>query len=304
MNNTEKKTTHKSVLVDEVLTYLDPQPGKLYIDATFGGGGHTRAILDREPNCRVIGIDWDAISLEGHAFLLQHEYGDRFIPIWGNFAHLYKLMKKQNIKSVDGILADFGTSQMQIFDRDGFSLYRDTPLDMRMSTSHKHETAATVVNQAKEQELSYIFWHYGEERSAKKIARLIVQERSKRPLTTTGELVALVEQVIPMHGGRRIHPATKVFQALRMYVNKEEENIIAFLPAALSLLAPHGRFVCISFHSLEDRLVKYFFKEKEQLGQLQILTKKVVTASEQELKRNPSSRSAKLRAAQVALDER
>src|SRR3972149_3714333 len=142
---------HKSVLVQEVLEYLDPRPNALYVDATFGSGGHTRAILEKQPGCTVIGVDWDAISLDTYAPLLQEEFGDRFIPVWGSFAHLYKLLKKQKITQVDGILADFGTSQMQILERPGFSFSQDSPLDMRMSSSHQRSTAAHVVNYAAEE---------------------------------------------------------------------------------------------------------------------------------------------------------
>lgn len=299
MHEINKPSVHKTVLVQEVLAYLDPQPDKVYVDVTFGGGGHTRAILQHEPRCKVIGIDWDAQSLETYGPSMQEEFGDRFSYIWGNFGHIYRLLKKVGIKKVDGILADFGTSQIQIIERAGFSIYRDTPLDMRMSAGHQRTTAEYVVNKEPEEKLADIFFHYGEERQAKKIARLIVQERKLKKITTTKQLAELIERILPKHPGIKIHPATKVFQALRIYVNRELDNIISFLAAAPTLITPGGRLVCISFHSLEDRLVKQTFKEYEDLGKAKVLTKKVVAATQEEVQRNPSSRSAKLRAIQV-----
>ncbi|MBY0353527.1 16S rRNA (cytosine(1402)-N(4))-methyltransferase RsmH [Candidatus Babeliales bacterium] len=292
---TSTPTTHKSVLVQEVIQYLNPQPGKVYVDATFGGGGHSRAILDHEPQCSVIGIDWDEDSITRHAPALEEEYGDRLKILWGNFANLHRLLKKEKIDRVDGILADFGTSQYQIFEKEGFSFRVDTPLDMRMSAAHQRLTAADVVNHFNEQALSKILWELGEERGSRKIAHAIIEARKTNLFKTSGQLAQLIEKVIPFHGPRAIHPATKTFQALRIFVNKELENIKLFLPTAVGCLNAGAPLVCISFHSLEDRLVKTFFREKNH--QLTTLTPKPVQASEEEIKQNPSSRSAKLRAA-------
>jgi 16S rRNA (cytosine1402-N4)-methyltransferase len=289
---------HKSVLVTEVIFYLNVKPHGIYVDATFGSGGHTRAILQKEPTARVIGIDWDMQSLDQYGSRIIEEFGDRFTPVFGNFAHLYKLLKKININFVDGILADFGTSQMQIIERPGFSIYRDTPLDMRMSLSHQQITAAHVVNTASPDQLADIFYQFGEERFSRKIAKAIGEHRVKKPFTTTKELADFVAKIVPWPKHGKIHPATRVFQALRIYVNQELENITAFLEGAFTLLVPQGRLVCISFHSLEDRIVKQFFKEKKEENSLAILTKKVITASQAELHENPSARSAKLRAAE------
>lgn len=294
---------HKSVLVKQVVEYLAPQPGKTYLDVTFGAGGHTRALLEAEPGCQVIGMDWDTVSLETYGVPLAQEFDPRLRLVWGNFALLYRVTKREQIQKVDGILADFGTSQMQITDRPGFSFSRDTPLDMRMSPSHQHITAADIVASASEDELSDIFFKYAEERYARKIARLIVQERRIKPLTTTGQLAALVSDAVGSKRGRT-HPATRIFQALRIAVNKELDNISSFLAEALRILTPGGRLVCISFHSLEDRLVKQFFKDKEREGILEILTPKVITASPQEIEHNPSSRSACLRAARLIQPEK
>ena len=303
MNNTDLKPLHKSVLVNEVLQYLDPKPGKTYVDATLGCGGHTSAILDLEPTCNVIGIDWDQKSIEQNAPILKEKYGDRINILWGNFAHLYKLLKNEGIKNVDGILADFGTSQLQIQEREGLSFMTDTPLDMRMSKSHYHITAATILNTCTENEIANILFEYADETYGRKIARAIINKRKTESFKTTRQLVELIETIIPRYtktGKRHTHPATKTFQALRIAVNNELENIRSFLHASLPFLAPNGKLVCISFHSLEDRIVKSFFKEKEGLLELKILTPKAITASSAELALNQSSRSAKLRAAEKA----
>jgi 16S rRNA (cytosine1402-N4)-methyltransferase len=301
MENSIPKFLHKSVLVNEVLQYLSPQPGKTYVDVTLGCAGHTSAILDMQPTCKVIGLDWDKNSIEQNAPALQEKYGDRINILWGNFAHLYKLLKNEGIKNVDGILADFGTSQLQIREREGLSFLTDTPLDMRMSKSHYHTTAAEILNTCTENEISKILFEYGEESYGRKIARAIVMYRKKEPFKTTGQLVDLIESIIPRYtdkGKRRTHPATKTFQALRIAVNNELENIKSLLHATIPFLAPKGKLVCISFHSLEDRIVKEFFKEKEALLELKILTPKAITACDAELSINPSARSAKLRAAE------
>lgn len=288
---------HKSVLVNEVVGYLDPQPGGTYIDATFGSGGHTRALLEKEPTCRVIGIDWDSNSLDRYAPLITETFGDRFMSLWGNFAHLYKLIKQTDVRQVDGILADFGTSQMQIAQQPGFSLYVDRPLDMRMSAAHHKTTAKELLNTASEDKLLQIFSELGEERYSRKIARAIVKERSKNRFETTKQLAAFIASIVPYAREVKIHPATRIFQALRIYVNQELDNIRSFLKGAMPILVPGGRLVCISFHSLEDRLVKQFFMDEARAGRVEILTHKVVIPTEQEVAANPSSRSAKLRAA-------
>lgn len=290
---------HKPVLVQEVLEYLDPQPNKTYLDVTFGSGGHTRAILEKEPQANVIALDWDTRALEMYGEPLKQEFGDRLTLLWGNFAILYKILKKEKIESVDGILADFGTSQIQIFTRPGFSVYRDSPLDMRMSPAHQKITAAEVVNQADEKTLVAIFKELGEERYARRIARAILEERKKKKILKTMHLAKLVEKVVPYNPRVKIHPATRVFQALRIYINDELKNIHSFLTSATRLLALDGRLVCISFHSLEDRIVKNTFKKFQQEEIVEILTPKVVTASQEELYRNPACRSARLRAARL-----
>ncbi len=290
---------HKPVLTQEVLHYLDPQPNKTYLDVTFGSGGHTRAILEKEPRCKVIALDWDTKALEVYGQPLKQEFGDRLTLLWGNFALLYKILKKERIQSVDGILADFGTSQIQIFTRPGFSVYRDSLLDMRMSPAHQKTTAAEVINQADEKTLATIFKDLGEERYSRRIAWAITQERKKKKIVKTLHLAKIIEKIVPYNPRLKIHPATRVFQALRIYINEELNNINAFLSSAVKLISGDGRLVCISFHSLEDRIVKNFFKKACQEEILSILTPKVITASEEELRENSASRSARLRAAQV-----
>ncbi len=289
---------HKPVLVNEVLQYLDIQPGKTYLDVTFGSGGHTRAILDKEPTCNVIAMDWDEITLERFGQELLPLYGDRLKFIWGNFALLYRVLKREGIQKVDGILADFGTSQIQISERPGLSLFKDAGLDMRMSPPHQQETAEDVINQVSEKTLADIFFTFGEERHSRRVARAIVEQRAKKKIKTTTDLVAIIDAVVPTTQ-HNIHKATRIFQALRIYVNRELHNIRAFLPAALRALNPDGRIVCISFHSLEDRIVKHYFKEQHDLGVLEVLTPKVVRPTLEEIAENPSSRSSRLRAARL-----
>ena len=288
---------HIPVMVKEVIEGLAIRPGKVYLDVTFGGGGHTRAILESDSTVKVIAIDWDTKALDvGQA--LQDEFPDRLSFIWGSFGHLYKLLKKEKIQSVDGILADFGTSFMQIHEQDGFSIYNDTPLDMRMSAAHFKTTAADVIRFSTEKELCEILWEYGQERYAKQIVREIIKVRETHFIKTTKDLADIVERSV----GRiyrakkqKIHPATRVFQALRIFVNKELDNIISFLPVALNTLSSTGRLVCISFHSGEDRLVKHFFKDESQKGSAVLISKRAIIASDEEMKENRSSRSAKLR---------
>lgn len=283
---------HIPVLLCETIEALDIKPNGTYIDVTFGGGGHSSAILEKFPKVKVIGFDWDQHAIENAEPLKEH-FGERLQLVWGSFAHLYKLIKKHKIPKVDGILADFGTSQFQINERDGFSIQNDTPLDMRMSTSHFKTTAANIINYATEEELCEIFWDYGQERFAKQIVRRIIEDRRKKKIKTTGELAALIAKVVPRK--EKIHPATRVFQALRIFVNRELANITSFLPAAFAALKPGGRLACISFHSLEDRLVKQFFREQIDTLKAVEVSKKAITASEEEVSENRSSRSAKLR---------
>jgi 16S rRNA (cytosine1402-N4)-methyltransferase len=287
-------TQHKSVLVKEVVDFLVVKQGGVYIDATFGAGGHTKAILETDLTGFIFGIDWDQDSLDQFGNQVDELFPHRFKPVWGSFAHLYKLIKREKIETINGILADFGTSQMQIHEKEGFSFSQDTPLDMRMSAGFFGQTAADVVNDFSEYDLGKLFWEYGQERFSRPIAKTIVAARKVKKIRTTGQLVDVILSVV--HWSKKsVHPATKIFQALRIFVNKEMDNIHSFLIAAFEALEPQGRLVCISFHSLEDEQVKHFFKEKVQLGVATLITKKAVSAGDDELQHNPSSRSAKLR---------
>ena len=288
------KPYHIPVLLNEVLSYLNIKPGGVYVDVTFGGGGHTRAILQADPTCQVIACDWDTVALEKNGEPLKAEFGDRLTLIWGNFSQIDKHLKKIDVDEVDGILADFGTSFYQLTERPGFSFNKDTPLDMRMSPSHQKVTASEIINKASEQTFRDIFEKYGEEDRAKWVARAIVEARKQKGIYTTKELTAVIEKVLGKPFGKKTHPATRVFQALRIYINKELENIHSFLISGMRALKPGGRLVCISFHSLEDRIVKQYFKEQESLGNV-IITPKVVIPTDEEIDRNPASRSAKLR---------
>lgn len=297
----EKKPYHISVLREEALEYLNLKPNGVYVDATFGGGGHTRAMLEAEPTCKVLAFDWDLKALEMNGEPLQEAFPDRLTLIWANFTLIAQKLKKEGIGQVDGVLADFGTSFYQLTERAGFSLFKDSPLDMRMSPAHQKITAADIVNKATERQLGKIFFEYGEEPKSRAAARVIVQERKRKPFRTTSQLLTVLETVLGKKQGRRTHPATRVFQALRIEVNSELDNILAFLRATLSVIRPEGRLVCISFHSLEDRIVKQFFKEQSTgpYATAKLITKKVVTPSPDEVNRNPASRSARLRALEV-----
>jgi len=302
MNDTEKvnnqNVQHKPVLLEEVLHFLAPQPGKTYVDVTLGGGGHTRAILTREPDCKIIGMDWDETVIKTTGQQLAEEFPGRFIPIWGNFSRINTALQKAGYTKVDGILADFGTSQIQIATTPGLSIYQDKFLDMRMSPSFYRVTAQEVVKRKSEKELAKIFFDFGQERHGNKIAKAIVEARKITPLRTTKQLAQIIESVVPYSKESKIHPATKVFQALRIYVNKELENIQSFLANSLKVLGPKSRLVCISFHSLEDRLVKNFLRDLKKTGgkEVEILTPRVCVATPEELALNRSARSAKLRA--------
>ncbi len=294
--------SHKSVLVNEVLACLDPQPGKVYLDVTFGAGGHSAAILEKEQGCKVIGLDWDKKSLEQVAPAFEEKYQDRIKLVWGSFVNLYKILKDLGVDKVDGILADFGTSQHQIFNIDGMSFRSETFLDMRMSKAHFQTTAADIVNTASERELADIFYHLGGETYSKAIAKEIVNIRKKQKILYANQLAEIICSI--KKGKHAIHPATKIFQALRIFVNKELENIEKFLPQALNFLNSNGKLLCITFHSLEDQIVKTFFRHHKFLGDLEILNPKGFAASTDEIDKNPSSRSAKLRAAQRISDEK
>jgi 16S rRNA (cytosine1402-N4)-methyltransferase len=287
---------HIPVLVEEVMTFLRCEPGRTYVDATLGGGGHASEILKRTaPDGVVIGIEWDEEALsEARNRLIP--FGDRVKIFRENFIHLPDFV---GAESTDGILLDLGLSSIQVEKSErGFSFKGEGPLDMRMDQRVDH-TAAYLINRLSTEELEYTLSHYGEERWAKRIAGAIVQERERDPIRTTQTLRKIVHRAIPRRfHSRRIDPATRTFQAFRIRVNEELENLGKILETGWRILKRGGRICIISFHSLEDRRVKETFRRLEKQGEMRILTKKPVTPSEEEQRRNPRSRSAKLRCAE------
>jgi 16S rRNA (cytosine1402-N4)-methyltransferase len=283
--------THLPVLLNEVLQYINPRADGRYIDATFGAGGHTRELLERtSPGGRVLAIDQDETAIERGRIELQ-SYGSRLELVKANFRDVESIVLEHGFAGLNGILADVGVSSMMLDDPTrGFSFMREGPLDMRMDLDQPL-TAADVLNTYGEKEIANILFKYGEERRSRQIASSIVRSR---PLSRTTDLTRAIERVL---GGRRygkIHPATRTFQALRIFVNDELRSLESFLDSSMKVLGPGGRLVMISFHSLEDRIVKNKFRSPVVPGV--VLTRKVVTASVEELDRNPRSRSAKLRA--------
>jgi 16S rRNA (cytosine1402-N4)-methyltransferase len=301
-------TIHLPVLLQEVLEHLKPKDGETIVDGTFGGGGYTRAML-RAANCRVIGLDRDPLAIERGKEVVR-EFPGRLTLVNGTFGSMQDLLASQGIEAVDGIVLDLGVSsdQIEVADR-GFSFQQDGPLDMRMGSTGI--SAAGVVNTLSEQALAGIIYVFGEELKANAIARAIVAQRAKGEITRTGELASICARVVGRQANG-LHPATRTFQALRIYVNDELGELARGLNAAEALLKPGGRLVVVSFHSLEDRMVKRFLSERcgkaaqgsrhlpvaptvKDLPSFAVCSKKAVTASRDEILRNARSRSAKLR---------
>lgn len=290
---------HVPVLPAQVLEGLAPRAGGRYIDGTLGGGGHAALVLEASgPDGQLLGIDTDPAALAAAQARLPH-FGPRLSVVRGNFRAIGELARAAGFAPVDGILLDLGVSshQLDTVGR-GFSFQADAPLDMRLDPDGP-QTAADLVNTLPESDLADILYHYGEERASRRIARFIGEARRRQPLARTGELAELVVRAM---GGRRgkIHPATRTFQALRIAVNGELESLEQALPQAVELLAPGGRLAVIAFHSLEDRIVKHFFRAEASgdTPRLRLITKKPLEADEAEQQHNPRSRSAKLRVAE------
>src|SRR5580698_9859257 len=294
-----KSPQHVPVLLEEVLEYLNVRPGGVVVDATLGLGGHSTAIARKlGGRGRLICFDRDPEAMElakARMDEVRAELGSEMPEVVLEPRAFSEASSVIEPGSLDGLLADFGVSSLQLDEAHrGFSFRTDGPLDMRMNT-REGETAEQVVNQEDENELADLIYEFGEERRSRRIARAIVRAR---PITTTAELAQIVSAVAPSMKGDKIHPATRTFQALRIRVNNELGEIQSLLKSAGSLLKPGGRLVLISFHSLEDRLVKDAFREAGRAKTFEILTKKPIVAEEQEQMRNPRSRSAKMRAAQ------
>ncbi len=287
---------HRSVLLDECLAFLNPRTGKVYMDGTMGLGGHSEGILQASaPEGRVIAFDWDEAAIEKSRERLN-VFGDRLTIVRRNFSEIKEGLAECGIDRVDGILIDIGLSSLQLdIGGRGFSFQRDEPLDMRMDI-RQEITAASILANCKEQELADIFYYYGEEKQARRIASFVVKERKTQPLETSKQLVELISKAVPKRfHPKRKHVATLVFQALRIAVNTELENLSKILDEAADHLTPGSRFCVISFHSLEDRMVKRKFRENDKF---KVLTKKPVMASREEVETNPRSRSARLRVAE------
>ena len=303
---------HISVLLDEVVDALSPRDGGVYVDGTFGAGGYARAILGRA-DCRVWGIDRDPEAIErGRKLALA--YPGRLDIVEGRFGDMDRLLAEHGVESVDGVALDIGVSSPQIDEPErGFSFRFDGPLDMRMGRDGP--TAADVVNTATQAELADIIFHYGEERMARRVARAIVAARLDAPFTRTKQLADVVRSVVPKGKGDAIDPATRTFQALRIHVNDELGELRRGLAAAESLLKPGGRLAVVSFHSLEDREVKTFLKERSspppspsrhapslavdaRFPSFRLLSRKPIVPTESEAHSNPRARSARLRAAE------
>ena len=301
-------SAHVPVLLPETVAMLEPRANGIYVDGTFGSGGYSRAILETA-DCRVIAIDRDPTAVAaGQA--LASRFAGRLTIVEGRFGEMEQLLDRLGIRSVSGIALDLGVSSMQIDTAErGFSFRSDGPLDMRMG--HDGPSAADLVNSLPESALADLIYIYGEERLSRRVARAIVAERAKAPLTRTNQLAAIIRQVVPATGG--IDPATRTFQALRLEVNDELGELDRGLRAAERLLAPGGRLVIVSFHSLEDRRVKDFLTARSQAApatsrhrpvaasappSFRLLTKRPTRPGEPEIARNPRARSAKLRAAE------
>lgn len=304
---------HRPVLLNEAIALLEPFSGGVFIDATLGGAGHAAAILEKiGPHGRLIAIDRDSDALEKAKERLRG-FGEQVSLVQGNFGDLESILRDLGVEQVDGALFDLGVSSHQLDADRGFSFSRNEALDMRMSRDENIPSARDIVNSYSEERLAEIIWKYGEERFSRRIARAIAWKREQSPIETTGELAEIVTQAIPAKNRwGDTHPATRTFQAIRIEVNKELESIERGIPAAIEALKVGGRICVISFHSLEDRIVKQTFRRYAgkcecppkmpvcvcgARKELKILTGKPVVPSAEEVENNPRSRSSRLRCA-------
>jgi 16S rRNA (cytosine1402-N4)-methyltransferase len=288
-------SAHEPVMVPEVVELLQPSRGGLFVDCTVGLGGHGRALLEAGAT-RLLGFDRDLSALAIARDTLA-TFGDRVELVHADYRDLDGVLDERRIEKVTGILADLGVSSMQ-FDAEGrgFSFRRDEPLDMRMDQS-RGPSVADLLRDVDETELADVIYRFGEERASRRVARGIVYARRESPIDTTGRLAAIVRRSVPHHGHQRIDPATRTFQALRIWVNRELDGLDAFLAIAARRLLAGARLAVITFHSLEDRIVKHTFRAMEKAGDgLRILTKRPLVPADEEAARNPRARSAKLRA--------
>ena len=293
--------SHFPVMVNEVVSFLEPKKEKIYLDCTFGQGGYSRKILE-SAECKVCAIDRD-ISSQKYAKILSQEFNDRFTFNNTKFSDLHFFLKKKNIKAIDGMVLDLGVSNTQLNDpHRGFSFSNNGPLDMRMDKINTKLTAETIINEYDENELSDIFFYYGEERNSRKIANSIVEFRKKKKIDSTKMLSDIIQKI---NKYKFKHPATRVFQALRIVINEELNELEEALKISLEILKKNSRIVIVAFHSLEDKIIKNFFKKSgyknfndDKKNVFRIITKKPITPSPEEIKINPRSKSAKLRVAE------
>lgn len=307
----QDNSPHYSVMLTDVMDVLSPKDGEVYIDGTFGAGGYSRAFL-QQADCTVIAIDRDP-SVQDAADQLREEFGDRFVFLRGCFGDALELVRAAGFEKVDGFVVDVGVSSMQIDQADrGFSFKQDGPLDMRMD-SDADFTAEDIINSYKEEDLANIIYRYGEERMSRRVAKRIVEKRSEDRITTTMQLADIVRAVVPKSPKDKIDPATRTFQALRIAVNDELGELERGLSAAEELLHENGRLIVVSFHSLEDGIVKSFLNQhsgrvpnvskympsiiEEVSPSFTLIKRKAFVPSDAEIQENPRSRSAKMRAA-------
>ena len=288
---------HVPVLLEEVRELLQPERGGVFVDCTVGLGGHARMVLEHGAT-RLIGIDRDRDALALAAAALEPA-GDRVTLVHADYREIGAVLDAQGVKEVSGVLADLGVSSMQLdHEGRGFSFRRDEPLDMRMDRT-KGETAAELIDRVDERELADVIYQFGEERRSRRVARAIVTARQQGPIVTTGRLAEIVRRAVAARGWQRIDPATRTFQALRIWVNRELDGLDSFIGSAASRLQAGGRFAVISFHSLEDRVVKHTLRDlsRGDDATLRVLTKHPIVATDAEAAVNPRARSAKLRGA-------
>jgi len=289
---------HKSVLLKKSIDMLHPESGKVYLDLTFGGGGHSLEILKRsDPDGVVIAFDKDEDAIARANDSLKKDYPDRFFIVKSDYSQCVNVLRDMKIDGVDGVIMDLGISSFQVEDgKRGFSFLKDGPLDMRMDRDNPL-SAYEIVNRWKENEIYTIIKSYSEERFARRIVKSIITHRAKKIIKTTKELADIVTDAVPSHFYKKIHPATKTFQAIRIVVNSELENLEKGLKSAIELLKKDGKICVISFHSLEDRIVKHTFRFYKDKGFLMLLNKKPIYADEDEISENIRARSAKMRCA-------
>ena len=300
---------HIPVLLKEIIEVLDPHPGEFFIDGTLGGAGHTKEIIKKiSPGGKLLAIDWDGDTAANGEKTLKEIIKKKSLKVETltineNFANLKEILKRKKLPKADGLILDLGLSTIELESGKGFSFRKDEPLIMRYDGNVSALTAVRVLSEFDRNQLAEIIKTFGEERFAKRIAERIVEKRKKKPIRTTFELVEAIKDALPRGYRSKIHPATRTFLALRIFINEELGNLKAILNDLPQIVINGGRVAIISFHSLEDRPVKHHFRELVKEGRAELINKKPIIPSEEEIKNNPRSRSAKLRAIRVLRTE-